>query len=185
MSLIVEDGTGLPNSESYCSVAFADQYWANQNNTDWAALDTATKEGALRRASSYLIGHYRLRWKGRRVLITQAMDWPRVGVVLTDFGGSQGRTSYGSYGLFQVSYTIVPNEMQVATAELAMKTLTYDQPLSPDLSQMITSEQTGPVKVTYNEFSQESPRYRFIESLIKVFLLDNGSEGSIGVLWRT
>ena len=45
MTLIVEDGTGLANAESYVSVADATTYHANIGNTAWAAITSdATKE---------------------------------------------------------------------------------------------------------------------------------------------
>src|ERR1700756_1371902 len=121
MSLIVEDGTGLANAESYISVADATTFHNNRNNTAWAALTTAVQEACLRKATDYMIAKYRMRWLGRRVLITQAVDWPRVGEVLEDFGGSQGRNNMGSYGLFQISYKIVPVEVANACALLALK----------------------------------------------------------------
>lgn len=39
MSLIVEDGTGLPDAESYASVAFADAYFTARNNSAWTGTD--------------------------------------------------------------------------------------------------------------------------------------------------
>lgn len=174
MSLIVEDGTGKPDSESYCSVAFADTYWTNRADTVWTALTTAQKEAALRKATTFMIQLYRMRWKGRRVLITQALDWPRVGVVLEDFGGSQGRHGFGSYGLFQVSYTIVPNELQTSCAEMAYRSLTTD--LAADLTQMVLSEKVGPIQVDYNKDSPQYTRYRAMDMLVKPYLVDGGSD---------
>lgn len=174
MSLIVEDGTGLPNAESYCSVAFADTYWSNLADTVWSALTTAQKEAALRKATTFMVQLYRMRWKGRRVLITQALDWPRVGVVLEDFGGSQGRHGFGSYGLFQVSYTIVPKELQSSCAEMAYRTLSGD--LAADLGQVVTSEKVGPLQVNYDKNSPQYIRYRAMDMLLKPYLVDGGSD---------
>ena len=41
MALIVEDGTGLPNANSYVSVATADAYFAMSGQTAWTCPDTA------------------------------------------------------------------------------------------------------------------------------------------------
>lgn len=174
MSLIVEDGTGLPNSESYCSVASADTYWTNRADTVWAALTTNQKEAALRKATTFMVQLYRMRWKGRRVLITQALDWPRVGVVLEDFGGSQGRHGFGSYGLFQVSYTIVPNELQWSCAEMAYRSLSGE--LAEDLEQMVLSEKIGPLQINYSPNSPQYTRYRAMDMLLKPYLVDGGSD---------
>lgn len=185
MSLIVEDGTGMSNSESYCSVAFATTYWSNRNDTVWAALTTAAQEAALRIATTFMIELYRMRWKGRRVLISQALDWPRVGVVLEDFGGSQGRHGFGSYGLFQVSYTIVPNELQAACAEMAYRAMGSSSALATDLEQMVLSEKVGPIEVEYNKDSPQYTRYRSIDMLLKPYLMDGGSQGVQVSLGRT
>ena len=55
MTLVIEDGTGKSNAESYISVADADTYHSNRGNTDWAALTTAEKERLLRIATDYRV----------------------------------------------------------------------------------------------------------------------------------
>ena len=42
MALIVEDGTGLANAESYVSVADATTYHTNYGNTAWTAIIRST-----------------------------------------------------------------------------------------------------------------------------------------------
>lgn len=173
MTLIVEDGTGLPNAESYVSTDDADTYNANRGNTLWATITTEEKEQCLRRATEYITGEYRLRWKGRRVLFTQALDWPRVGVVLDDFGGSQGRNNFGSYYQFQVPYNIVPVEIKSACCELAFRAAFDD--LTPDLGPRIKSETIGPIKTTYADYSPQYTVFRQIDMLVKVYLEAGGS----------
>lgn len=56
MALIVEDGTGLADAESYLSVADADTYHADRNNEAWQDYSTAEKEAALRKATQYITG---------------------------------------------------------------------------------------------------------------------------------
>ena len=88
MSLIVEDGTGRADAESYASVSVADAYHTARGNTAWAALaTTALKEAALRKATDYLGQTYGLRWKGYRMTTTQALDWPRELVCRPGFYG--------------------------------------------------------------------------------------------------
>lgn len=62
MSIIVETGAGLSNSESYCSVAFADTYHADRGNDAWDNVDN--KEAALRKAFDYIQSSYTLAWDG-------------------------------------------------------------------------------------------------------------------------
>jgi hypothetical protein len=53
MTLIVEDGTGVENADSYAEIIDADAYWAGAN-TDWNNAPDGTKQLALRRASEFL-----------------------------------------------------------------------------------------------------------------------------------
>lgn len=172
MALIVEDGTALANSESYCTVAFADGYMDDRGFTLWATLTTTDKERALRRATDYMIEEYRERWKGRRVLITQALDWPRVGVVLEDFGGSQGRNNFGSYGLFQVSYQIVPIPVARACADLAFRAAAGD--LAPDLGRPTIREKVDVIEVAYAPGVRQITKYRAIDNLLSPYLIGAG-----------
>lgn len=64
MALIVENGQGLRNAESYASVSYIDAYLAALGRTTengWATALTAGKEGAARAATQYLD----LRWGSR------------------------------------------------------------------------------------------------------------------------
>jgi len=167
MALIVETGSGSATSESYASVAEADQRHADRSNVAWAALATPIKEAALRRATDYLVQRYRSRWKGRRVLATQALDWPRVGVVLDDYGESQGWNNFGAYGLFQVDQAIVPVPVKSACIDLALKAVTAD--LAPDIQRETSSESVGPLSVTYVQGAPQYAQYRAIDLELKPF----------------
>jgi len=107
MSFTVEDGSGIVGANSYLSTAAADIYWADRNNSDWAAATLAVKEGALIAASQYLDVTYR--WKGRKGSSGQGLDWPRGGV-LDDEGLSAGGSA-------------LPTAVIAATAELALEAL--------------------------------------------------------------
>ena len=60
--LIVEDGTGLSNADSYASLAEANLYHANHGNVDWSDIDATTKEQLLRKATDYMVAQYRLQY---------------------------------------------------------------------------------------------------------------------------
>lgn len=173
MSIIVEDGTGKSDAESYCTVAYCDDYFSKRNNTSWAALDTETKEGCLRLATDYMVQIYRNKWNGRRVLTTQSLDWPRVGVVISDFT----QTQFTSYGLFQVDYTIVPEEVKKACAELANRASIAV--LSVDQTQSVTEETVGPITVKYDTNSPDIVRYNVIDNLLKVYMSSGGSNAMV------
>jgi hypothetical protein len=78
--MIVEDGTGLADANSYLSVAEADAYWAARGNANWAAATTVAKEAALVNASMYVD----LRWgtsiTGTPVSSHQILVFPRNGL---------------------------------------------------------------------------------------------------------
>lgn len=181
MSLIVEDGSGVTGAESYISVANAITYCTNWGYSTWLALTTAQQEQSLRQATTYMISEYRMRWKGRRVLITQGLDWPRVGVVLEDFGGSQGCNGFGSYGLFQISYQIVPPEVMNACVEFANRFVTTGT-LNADLSQNVVKETVGPIDVTYDKDSPQYIRYRQIDNLLAPFMLAGGNKSTVKLI---
>lgn len=80
MSLIVEDGTGLADAQSYVSAVDADAYFLARANSVWAAATPEAKEAALVRATQALDGDHFVRggyWPGWRATEAQALDWPR------------------------------------------------------------------------------------------------------------
>lgn len=164
MTIVTEDGTGKIDAETYISVTDADAYHSNRNNTAWSLLSTSIKEANLRKATDFMIGQYRDRWFGRRFYTTQALDWPRIGVVLSDFGDPQ----FGSYGLYQVSNIIVPNEVKNACAELALRANSGS--LQADLSQKTIEKTVGPIRVKYDQNATAQKQYVQIDSMLKVYL---------------
>jgi hypothetical protein len=155
VALIVEDGSGLPDSESYCSVAYADTRHSNLGNTAWAALQTADKEAALRRATNYMLQVYRECWTGDRVKVDpmQALDWPRYGVEVDHF---------------PVHFDIVPADVANACADLALKASAAD--LAADLTTMVIREKVGPIETEYARGSPQFTRYVAVERMLSPYL---------------
>ena len=152
MSLIVEDGTGLPNSESYISVLFADEYHAKRGNAAWTALDSAAKEAFLRRGTEYIDAVYT--FKGHRLTDAQALAWPR------DVAG-------------------VPVAVQRATAELALRSINGD--LIPDAGPQVKSETVGPISVTYMDGAANFTSFSAVNSML-ASLLDGSAYGQAKVV---
>ena len=163
MSLIVEDGTGLANAESLCSVADADTIHAARGNTAWAVFTTPQKEQRLRKGTEYMTGRYSLLWAGYRKTATQALDFPRECVPIV--------------GLRFIQYYdngTVPNEVKQACALLALRA-DEDVDLMADEKRKVISETVeGAVSVTYSEFSSVQVRYTEIDAMLSRFLT-NGS----------
>lgn len=110
MAFIVEDGTGILNSNSYVTLAFADAYFTERAVAGWLG-DEATKQAALIRATDYIEARYGYRFIGDAVATDQSLSWPR--------------TSAGDY-----ASTEVPIKLQRATCEYGLRALSAA--LAPD-----------------------------------------------------
>lgn len=80
MAIVVEDGTGLADAETYVSVADCVAYLDGRNRPAWGLLTDPEKEASLRVAAEYLDAKYGPRLQGSRLLVTQALYWAREGV---------------------------------------------------------------------------------------------------------
>jgi len=161
MALVIEDGTGKSDAESYISVADAETYLSAHGNTTWAAASTADKEVALRKGTRYLDLVYGRRWKERRTHETQALDWPRAYIQDQDD--------------FTIDADEIPVNIQRATAELGLLALTED--ILPDIaagSQRIRSESkaVGPISKsqTFIGGKAERKRYTKVHEMVAEFL---------------
>lgn len=117
--MIVEDGTGLTNSVSYCSVAFANAYFTERGIITWTGSD-AVKEFALIKATDYIELVYSQRFKGTKLTETQALSFPR---------------------LINDVVVSLPLKIQKATSELALVALT-----SPLFTEFKLSDTGYPLK---------------------------------------
>ncbi len=158
MALIVEDGTGKSDAESYISVSDAATYLSARGYSAFAALATdALKEAALRKATDYMEQAYSVRWKGTRVTSTQALSWPRLYVDREDYYPADK----------------VPDEVQHACALLALKSIDGD--LNADLTQGVIREKVDVLEVEYDKYSPQYTRYRAIDQLLNPLLTSSGS----------
>lgn len=158
MTLTVETGTGSSASEAYASVSQADTRLAALGMATWAALSTAEKEQALRRATAYMEQAYADRWRGTRLLRDQALSWPRYGV-----------EAYGHY----YDSTSVPAVIVTACIDLALKAATSD--LNPDLTRTTIREKVGPIETEYAPNAPEATRYRSIDQALAPFFKGGGA----------
>lgn len=168
MALIVENGSGLADAESYVSVADTDTYHTKHGDpAAWSGSSTANKESALRIATQYLDARYGGRWHGTRINETMALDWPRYGVIDRDG--------------FTVSSSAVPARLEDATAYIALKVREGDT-LVPDVDAAgnVTSEskQLGPLSksVTYAGQKATAPHYPFVDMLLSDLI---GAAGTV------
>lgn len=76
MALVLEDGTGLTNSNSYASVTAFKTYHTDRGN-DYTGKTDPQIEYALIKATDYVDSRFGLIYKGQRKTDTQALAWPR------------------------------------------------------------------------------------------------------------
>lgn len=100
--MVVEDGTGLVDANSYISVEEADAYHLSYGNTGWDGVED--KELLLRLASRDLDIIYGARFASTPLTGTQGLYWPR-----KSFTAGNGFSISGS-----------PAQLRAATAELAL-----------------------------------------------------------------
>jgi hypothetical protein len=148
MALIVEDGTGLSDANSYVSVAYADAYFLARNVTAWASL--TNKEALLIQATDYMEAVYSESWKGTVLLDTQALSFPRI---IDDA-------------------TVYPDRLLKAVCELALKA--NDRALLVDVEQRTIEEKIDVITVKYAEYSDQKTQYSMVYGLISPYLMSSG-----------
>jgi len=135
MTIVTEDGTGLPDASSYVSTDFVDSYAAGRGYTSWGGLTQSQKEASVVLASDYI--DTTQTFTGNRNSLTQGLQWPR-----TD--------GYDTASQADIPSNFMPRELLRATAELAIKGAagtTLVQDLTSD--QYIKSESAAGLSITY------------------------------------
>lgn len=76
ISFVVEDGTGLPNANSYCDLDYALEYCVSKGYTNWLSLTEDMQKIYIIRGTEFVDNFYN--WKGRRGSQSQSMAFPRL-----------------------------------------------------------------------------------------------------------
>lgn len=167
MSFVVEDGTGLSTANALASVAFVDTFWTDRGgNAAWAGA-TAVKEAAIVKATDYLMGQLRYRWRGTKKTAAQALMWPRTGAYERD-----GQA---------VAETIVPARVQQAVAFLAPRLVGKALEVElPDLDRggRVTSKSiAGVISTSYADDAPIGKVIQYVDGLLMPLL--HGSEQEV------
>jgi hypothetical protein len=190
MALIVEDGTGKADAQSYVDVAGADAYHAARGNAAWATSTaedgTATtrpaeeREAALLRATAFIDATYRDRFPGYRARgRAQALEWPRVGAftLVPDNGRSAaflpGQDHLFRSGVDAIPSTEVPREIVAAVCEAALREAAEPGALAPDLERggAIKRLAAGSVEIEYAGGAPASTTFQAIGLALASLLL--------------
>lgn len=161
-AIVVEDGTGLPNANSYASAATLMTYCNDRGIT----LAAGNINAALIRATQYIEGNYRNRWPGSRTKYRglQSLSWPRFGAFVDD-----------GYAL-GIGYNILPNEIPIeliqATCEAAIRELIEPGYLQPDLTLTnIKRERAGDTEFEYFQGRGSVPLITVINGILAPILM--------------
>ena len=168
MSLTVETGAIVSGAESYVSASDCDTYHSNRGNTSWSSATTANKEAALRKATAYVDGRYRNRWKGCRVdALIQPLEWPRANVPYENNGE---RVTYQSY----LPITTIPQRLKDAVCEAALRALSGE--LAPDIDASLVRKKIDVLEWEYRPGAVPGQQtYQIIDQLLSDYLKPMGS----------
>ncbi|SIR84161.1 hypothetical protein SAMN05216509_5341 [Pseudomonas sp. B10] len=139
MTLIIEDGTGKPDAESYASAEDLAMYAVKFGVV--IPAEVPAQEALLRRAALAMDG---MTWKGRKSKSEQALSWPRRGVEL-------------DYEIKPDNY--LPARIQYGQMALAAEIHTDDvDPIDQRQGAVIRERVEGAVDVEYAPISNKSGR---------------------------
>ena len=117
MAFVVEDGTGLPDANSYVDVAYADTYLADDFYPgNWPTLDNGQKQSILVDASRTLDSI--VAWRGVKTVDDSGLRWPRRGVADRD-------------GI-RIGDNVIPKQLKEATIEMALSIMALDMSVDQD-----------------------------------------------------
>lgn len=79
VNLIVEDGSGISDSNSYCDLDFALEYCVNHGYTSWFDMTEDEQKVYLIKGTSFVDNFYE--WKGLKRTSIQSLEFPRIELI--------------------------------------------------------------------------------------------------------
>ena len=158
MAFVIEDGSGVEGANSYLSVAGADAWHADRNQSGWTGTATV-KQAALILATDYIETEYT--WDtGNKLDADQGLGWPRDGALDKDG--------------FEIDTDEVPKAVTDATAYLALEFV--DGELRPALERALKRVKADPTEIEWVEGSKEETRYPYVTKVLRGLI---GATGSV------
>lgn len=179
MTIVATPGDAAANS--YLDVAAATAYFTNRpGGSAFAALASdAAREPYLIYATRIL--ETRVQWDGIRTNTTQALDWPRTGVIDPNYQDTRLNSAHGmGYRLYQkvIPNNIVPQDIQDACCEMALSLITSDRTLDAS-SRGLKRAKVGSLEVEFDGSMAPPVLPRPVRDLLKPYGRFAGSGGSI------
>ena len=147
MALVIENGQGLSNAESYVDVDYVDAYFLKRGLTQWASL--TNREQLIIRAMDYIENNYT--YQGTKLISTQALQFPRL---------INGETVY-------------PIALKNAVCELALKS--NEEDLLADTDKTTIREKVGTLEVEYDPNQDNIKSYNYVNKLLAPYLVSTSS----------
>lgn len=155
--LIVEDGTGKADSNTYADLAYADNYFSVRNNSTWQNYNIGQRKSALIKGAAYVDQYDFI---GTKKTATQAMQWPRINAKVDGY---------------LLDSTLIPKALKDAQCEAGLRAAAGE--IMADIESGSTIEETVDViTVKYSEYSSSGvTRYPIIESLLRKLVTSSGN----------
>lgn len=155
--LIVEDGSGVDDANSYITLDYSNEYHVLRNNTDWNGTQEE-KESSIVKATDYFEILYKHRFRGTQFNMN-GLSFPR----------TPGTAYYDN----RVEIEPLPENVKKAIAELALQLLNGEVTISPLNSGVTsTSASVGSISESKSYDATGSSPYsvhpRFLNGLLKI-----------------
>jgi hypothetical protein len=159
-TIIVEDGSIVPNANSYVDVSDLEAYAADRG----VALNASDLTTLLIRAMDYIEAQ---NFKGIKMRGDQSLQWPRSSVWID---------------AYQVAGNEIPNILKDAEMEAA---ISIDQSVDPlaNIDRLESSVTVGPISVSYEKGGNATPIVRKISAKLNKLLLSTGGSFTVGRSW--
>lgn len=159
VSLIVEDGSCVPNANCYVSLDYADEYLRNTGRNNWLLKTEDERKACLINATAYIDRTYsKIGWKGmKKFHRKQPLCFPRVELY--------DRDGYEVEG--------IPEELKKAVCEGAMIATTTSLFTVKDSSGSIKSQKVDVLEVEYysekDSSGQNISRFTVLDDFLSDF----------------
>lgn len=131
--MIVEDGTGLIDADSFVDIAYSDDYFSARGVTSWETLTLSEKEILLVKATDYIDNVFD--WLGKKSTPEQSLNFPRIELYTKDGYAVDG----------------IPKQLKDCVCECAL-ILSQNKTLfkTENENGAVTSEHIGSLSFTYD-----------------------------------
>lgn len=155
--LIVEDGSGKSDANSYVDLAYVDNYFAVRNNTAWAGYSIGERKSALIKGAAYID---QSDFIGIKITADQAMQWPRHDARVDGF---------------ILDSDAIPKSLNDAQCEAALRAAAGE--IMPDIEPGSVIEETVDViSVKYSDYSNNGvTKYPAIYRLLRKLVRSSGN----------